>query len=93
MTPTCPWANEDAPKSPTRASEISEADLAERCHMVEVALASPSLLPDWRASLLAALARFQSTEARVMETLVCLAKLMEVCCLYFLPCFSPLHVA
>lgn len=57
---------------------ISEAELAERWRMMEAALVSPSLLLDQQASLQATLVHFWSIEAGMMETLVCLAKGMEV---------------
>lgn len=57
---------------------LSKAELTERRQMMEAVLASLSLIPDQRASLQAALIQFWSIEAGMMETLVCLAKGMEV---------------
>ena len=76
-------ANSGASRSLARASGVSDAELVERCQAAEVALSSPSLLPDQRAILDAALGQFRSVEAGIMEVFLSLAKGLEVCCLFF----------
>lgn len=86
LTTSMPQGTGDTtPKSPARASAISEADLAGRRQIMVMALASPGLLPDQRASLQAALDQFRSVEAKMLDAIVCLAKFMEVQIFYVFP--------
>lgn len=77
-------ANSGAPKSPTRASVVPEAELAERRQAMATALSSSTLLPSQRAILDAALGQFLSVEAGIVEAFLSLAKCLEVCHLPFL---------